>query len=81
MCGLKIRMNGSEKSLYRGIYTDHLIRLQKFCCSSDTCSWKLNPSIKSHFGGNISPDLLKAQAELGAKTPYRQQFTVSQKSL
>jgi len=71
-CGSKVRMNGSEKSLYKGMYTDHSIRLKKWCCSSETCAWQENPSIKSHFGNNISQELLKAQAELGAKSPYRE---------
>lgn len=71
ICGSKVRMNGAEESLYTGIYTDHSISLKKWCCSSDSCSWQLNPSIKSHFGNKVSPELLKAQAELGAKGPYR----------
>lgn len=70
-CGRHLNKNGYQKSLLHGIYTDNYVSLSKFSCSSHSCSWNYNPSVKSHFGDNISPELAKTQAELGATLSFR----------
>lgn len=70
-CNSKIHCNGSGASLYHGFYNEHKLHLGKWVCSSATCAWSYNPSIKSHFGSNVNPELKRSQAELGASLPYR----------
>lgn len=70
-CHCKIWKNGSGTSLFHGFYSDHSVKLNKWNCSSSKCDWSSNPSISSLYNDNISPELLKVQAELGATSSYR----------
>jgi hypothetical protein len=70
-CGAHLRKNGSQKSTYHGVYADSNIYISKYDCSSRLCKWSHNPSVLSHFGDNISPELAKIQAELGATLSFR----------
>jgi len=70
-CSNKIWRNGLTASLFHGFYSEHQLKLSKWICSSPLCTWSFNPSISSYFGGNISPELVKAQAQLGADMPFR----------
>ena len=45
--------------------------LQKWICTSRTCKWQSTQTAKSAVGEKVSPELLKVQAELGAKNTYR----------
>lgn len=70
-CNSSIYHNGSGVSLFHGFYSEHKLRLKKWICSSTICDWSYNPSIKSYYGDNISPELKKSQAELGSTLTYR----------
>ena len=70
-CGSHLNKNGHQKSIYSGVYADSRVLMSKLDCSSPTCKWNHNPTIKSYFGGNISPELAKLQSELGATLSFR----------
>jgi hypothetical protein len=71
-CGSHLNKNGRQKSLYHGVYADSQVYISKLDCSSSSCKWIHNPSVKSYFGGNMSPELAKIQSELGAKSSFRE---------
>jgi hypothetical protein len=70
-CGSHLNSNGKKQSLYHGVYADSHVYMSKLDCSSPSCKWNHNPSVKSHFGDNISPELAKIQSELGATLSFR----------
>jgi hypothetical protein len=70
-CGSRLHKNGYQRSLYHGVYADTDVTMSKLTCSSKSCKWNYNPSIKSYFAENMSPELAKIQTELGATTSFR----------
>ena len=70
-CNSKVWRNGLTASLFHGFYSEHQLKLSKWTCASPTCNWSYNPSVSSYFECNLSPELMKAQAQLGAEMPFR----------
>lgn len=67
-----MRKNGKYKTPFFHIYSDHRVALQAWRCSNKNCSWSATPSIQKHLSGKIHTDLVKLQAEFGARHSYRQ---------
>ncbi len=74
-CGKKINKNGTYKSKFHSVLTDHKISLQCCICSSDDCDWNESPTVLSMFGTNSHPDLTKLQSQLGATHSYKDSET------
>jgi anti-sigma28 factor (negative regulator of flagellin synthesis) len=71
-CGRKVNKNGTYKSNFHSVFTDHKISLQCCICSSEDCGWNDSPTILSMFGTTSHPDLTKIQAQLGATHSYKE---------
>ena len=67
-CGNKIRKNGIHTVSFHSSLSDHKIKAQGYSCG---CGWQSRPTIHGEFGTNVHPDLVKIQATLGAKMPYK----------
>ena len=67
-CGSKPMKNGSHNVSFHGSLSDHRIKAQGYSCN---CGWQSRPTIHGIFGTNVHPDLIKTQATLGAKMPYK----------
>ena len=67
-CGNKPMKNGTHTVLFHSSLSDHKIKAQGYSCS---CGWQSKPTIHGIFGTNVHPDLIKTQATLGAKMPYK----------
>lgn len=46
--------------------------MQAWRCSKHTCSWSETPSVENRLSGNVHGDVIKLQAEFGARHSYRQ---------
>ena len=66
---VKLVREGQNKSNYYDIFTDHKITLTRRHCP--TCSYEIDATIKTIFGSELSAELAKAQAQLGADYSYR----------
>jgi hypothetical protein len=60
--------NGTHTVSFHSSLSDHKIKAQGYSCS---CGWQSKPTIHGIFGSNVHPDLIKMQATLGAKMPYK----------
>ena len=67
-CGKKAMKNGKHTVSFHGSISDHKIKAQGYSCK---CGWQSKPTIHGRFGSNVHPDLIKIQATLGAKMPYK----------
>lgn len=67
-CGHKARRNGKHMVSFHASLSDHKITAQGYSCG---CGWQTRPTIHGLFGSNVHPDLVKTQATLGAKMPYK----------
>jgi hypothetical protein len=67
-CGNKARKNGTHVVSFHSSLSDHKIKAQGYSCG---CGWQSRPTIHGSFGTNVHPDLVKTQATLGAKMPYK----------
>jgi len=67
-CNNKLRMNGTNKCSFNGVFTDHKVRVHRKLCGF--CKWSSVPSINSLFGGHMHPDLIKMQCEEVSKQSY-----------
>jgi hypothetical protein len=68
-CQGKIRKNGTHTAFFHSSLSDHKLKVQGYSCS---CGWQSKPTIHGEFGTNVHPDLVKIQATLGAKMPYKE---------
>jgi hypothetical protein len=69
VCKTKLIKYGKSKSRYFDVYTDHKVLIQRLRC--DSCGYEAPRSIKGIFQTDISGDLKKVQATLGAEHTYR----------
>lgn len=67
-CGSNLMKNGSHNVSFHASLSDHRIKAQGYSCN---CGWQSRPTIHGIFGTNVHPDLIKIQATLGAKMPYK----------
>jgi len=67
-CGNKPMNNGTQSVSFHSSLSDHKIKAQGYSCS---CGWQSRPTIHGIFGSNVHPDIIKTQATLGAKMPYK----------
>lgn len=67
-CGNKPMRNGTHTVSFHSSLSDHKIKAQGYSCS---CGWQSRPTVHGIFGSNVHPDLIKTQATLGAKMPYK----------
>lgn len=67
-CGNKAMKNGKHTVSFHASLSDHKIKAQGYSCK---CGWQSKPTIHGCFGSNVHPDLIKIQATLGAKMPYK----------
>jgi hypothetical protein len=70
-CQSELCSNGYHASKFHSIFTDHDIKLQRKKCTNKDCGSSVVPSVKSHFGTSIHPDLYRLQCEQGAEHSYR----------
>ena len=68
-CGGKTRKDGMHYSNYHSSLSDHKLKMQGHACK---CGWRKKPSIHGEYGTNVHPDLIKMQAVLGSKMPYKE---------
>ena len=68
VCGNKLTKNGTTKSTFNSVYTDHKVAVQKLVCKK--CKWMSVPSINSLFGTHMHPDLTKMQCEIAGIESY-----------
>jgi len=69
-CHAAVQKNGLKSSVFKHVFSDHHVKLQKWICSNPSCDWQMTPSFYSQFSVNLSPELMKIQAELGAQNTY-----------
>jgi len=69
-CQARVIKNGVKASVFKHVFSDHWVKLQKWICSSPSCDWQVTPSFHSQFNSSLSPELMKIQAELGAQNTY-----------
>ena len=67
-CGKKAMKNGKHTVSFHASLSDHRIKAQGYSCK---CGWQSKPTIHGRFGSNVHPDLIKIQATLGSKMPYK----------
>ncbi len=67
-CGKKLRHQGHATSDFHDVFTDHKVKIAKLTCS---CNWKNNSSINSVYGNASHPELVKLQAETGARESFQ----------
>lgn len=67
-CGNKPMRNGTHTVSFHSSLSDHKIKAQGYSCS---CGWQSRRTVHGIFGSNVHPDLIKTQATLGAKMPYK----------
>ena len=65
-CGNTLKKNGYKASHFHALFSDHIVRIQKYHCSHPDCRWHSTPTITSLFGTNIHPDLASIQCAQGA---------------
>lgn len=75
-CQSALCSNGFHLSKFHSVFTDHEIKLQRKKCTRPTCGSSIVPSVKSHFGTSIHPDLYRLQCEQGAYHSYRKAESV-----
>jgi len=68
-CKTKLTKYGKSKSRYFDVYTDHKVQIQRLRCNG--CGYEAPRSIKSILKTDMSSDLKKVQATLGAEHTYR----------
>lgn len=68
-CHGKTRKNGTHTAFFHSSLSDHKLKMQGYSCS---CGWQSKPTIHGEFGTNVHPDLIKIQATMGAKMPYKE---------
>lgn len=71
-CQGKPRKNGTHTAFFHSSLSDHKLKMQGYSC---ICGWQSKPTIHGEFGTNVHPDLIKIQATLGAKMPYKEAET------
>ena len=71
-CGGKLSRNGTTKSKFHAVFSDHQLTIQKHRCQNPECHWQQSSTTNAVFGTNIHPDLARLQCEQGAKFSYRQ---------
>ena len=71
-CGTKLGRNGTTKSKFHAVFSDHELTIQKHRCQNPDCRWQQSSTSNAVFGTNIHPDLAKLQCEQGANFSYRQ---------
>lgn len=71
-CGGKLGRNGTTKSKFHAVFSDHQLTIQKHRCQNPDCRWQQSSTTNAVFGTNIHPDLAKLQCEQGANFSYRQ---------
>ena len=71
-CGGKLGRNGTTKSKFHAVFSDHQLTIQKHRCQNPDCRWQQSSTSNAVFGTNIHPDLAKLQCEQGANFSYRQ---------
>lgn len=75
-CGSKLSSSGHCFSKFHAVFTDHEIKFQRKKCTKKGCQAYVVPSVKSHFGTSVHPDLYRLQCEQGAQHTYRKAETV-----
>lgn len=68
-CQGRVRKNGTHAAFFHSSLSDHKLKVQGYSCS---CGWQSKPTIYGEYGTNVHPDLVKIQATLGAKMPYKE---------
>lgn len=67
-CSKEVIRYGVTHSSFNAVFTDHKVAVHRLKCPH--CQWVSVPSIKSLFGTNLHPDLVKLQCEHGSKSSY-----------
>lgn len=70
-CDSKLCSSGHHSSKFHAVFTDHEIKFQRKKCTNKDCQSYVVPSVKSHFGTSVHPDLYRLQCEQGAQHTYR----------
>ena len=68
-CHGKTRKNGTHTAFFHSSLSDHKLKMQGYSC---ICGWQSKPTVHGEFGTNVHPDLIKIQATMGAKMPYKE---------
>jgi hypothetical protein len=68
-CKIKLSKYGTSKSRFFDVYTDHKIKIQRLRC--ENCKYEEPRSIQGILKTDVSADLKKVQATLGAEHTYR----------
>jgi hypothetical protein len=69
-CQIKLRKFGTSRSLFFDVYSEHTVSIQRIRCAK--CNYEPPKSLKEILGTNVSADLKKIQATLGAQHTYRE---------
>ncbi len=65
-----------SRSIFHSALSDHKLTSQGYSCS---CGWQSKSTIHGIFDTNVYPDLIKTQATLGAKMPYKEaEYTLAE---
>lgn len=66
-CGKKLRKQGSVKSDFHDMFTDHKVKVTRLTC---TCGWKNKTTVNSIYGNASHPELVKIQVTTGANHSF-----------
>jgi len=69
-CSTQFSKYGTSSSRFFDIYTDHKVKIQRLRC--ENCKYEAPRSIKGILRADVSGDLKKIQATLGAEHTYRE---------
>ena len=72
-CNRKLIKNGTTKSTFNAVFTDHKVPVYRLLCTQ--CKWQSVPSINSLFGTHMHPDLTKLQCEHAGEKSYKKAET------
>lgn len=66
----KLKKFGNHSSVFHDVFTDHQVKIQRLRCTK--CGKEPPSTIRTIFNGIESAELMKIQAELGAKHTFRE---------
>jgi hypothetical protein len=69
-CMIDLVKCGKSKSTFHDVFTDHLVTFQRYKCMK--CGYETPASVRKFLGTVQSGELQKIQAELGARSTYRE---------
>lgn len=69
-CKGKLTKLGQHTSTFHDVFTDHKVKMQRLKCAD--CGNEEPSTVRTAFNGVESAELMKIQAELGAKHTFRE---------